>query len=353
MDNETITQFQNRILEWYEGSARTLPWRNNPSPYRVWISEIMLQQTRVDTVRPYFEKFIDALPTIEALAHTSDDKLLKLWEGLGYYSRARNLKRAANIILQKFSGQIPSDIKALESLPGIGPYSSGAIASIAFGARVPAIDGNVLRVMARVSANKGDITNRLVNKEIKELVNTLLPKERIGDFNQALMELGASICLPNGLPKCLQCPINFTCEGYHRDMVAMIPMKLKKKPRKIERKTVFVMKSEGRVALRQRPSEGLLSNLWELPHVEGHLSYEDCQSTLIEWSASVFKIIKLDKAKHIFTHMEWHMIGYLVLIETQIEDSSLVWATPKEIETVYSIPTAFKAYLEYFIFKDK
>lgn len=345
MKLDTITQLQNKLLEWYDGSARTLPWRDNPLPYRVWISEIMLQQTRVDTVKPYFENFMAELPTIQDLARVSDDKLLKLWQGLGYYSRAINLKKAANMILQNFGGEMPSDIEALKSLPGIGPYSSGAIASIAFGVRIPAVDGNVLRVMARVTANRGDITNRLVKKEIEVLVEELLPKTRIGDFNQALMELGAIICLPNGLPKCADCPLKFFCKGYNQDLVTEIPFKSKKKARKIENKTIFVIRYQDRIALRQRPHKGLLSKLWEFPHVAGHLSPEDCEKVVKEWNIKVRRVIPLDKSKHIFTHLEWHMIGYSVLAEGGQEGDEFVWATENDIEEKYSIPTAFKTYV--------
>ncbi len=347
MDIQYIAQFQSELLEWYDSSARILPWRNDPSPYRVWISEIMLQQTRVDTVKPYFERFMKAVPTIQDLADISEDQLLKLWEGLGYYSRAKNLKKAANVIMQEFGGQIPCDIERLKSLPGIGPYSSGAIGSIAFGIRVSAVDGNVLRVIARISANRGDITNRIVKKEIEDMVNQMLPMTRVGDFNQALMELGATICLPSGSPKCAACPVHALCDAHSQGIEDELPIKSKKKDRKIEHKTIFVIEYEGNIAIKQRPSEGLLSSLWEFPNVEGHLTYEESEKKLNEWGITLSEIMPMKNSKHIFTHLEWHMIGYYIPAQSIEENNQLVWVTREKIKEQYSIPTAFKAYLKF------
>ncbi|OGO77484.1 MAG: A/G-specific adenine glycosylase [Clostridiales bacterium GWB2_37_7] len=347
MDSQFITQFQNKLLEWYDSCARILPWRDNPTPYRVWISEIMLQQTRVDTVKPYFESFMKTVPTIQDLADISEDQLLKLWEGLGYYSRAKNLKKAANAIMQSFNGQIPSDLESLRSLPGIGPYSSGAIASIAFGARVAAIDGNVLRVMARIFANKGDIANRLVKKEIEDLVYELLPTSRVGDFNQALMELGATICLPNGNPKCAECLVNTLCKGYQKGFAAELPIKSKKKERKIEQRTIFIIEYKGTVAIRQRANKGLLSSLWEFPNEVGYLSCEESERKLKEWGITPSHISLSKTSKHIFTHLEWHMIGYYISAQSIQEDSQFIWVNREQVKEQYSIPTAFKAYVEF------
>ena len=346
MDFESIKQFQSKLLEWYDGNARVLPWRNNPSPYRVWVSEIMLQQTRVDTVKPYFERFMNAVPTIEELANIPEDELLKLWEGWGYYSRARNLKKAASSIMHYFEGQIPSDIESLQSLPGIGPYTSGAIASIAFGVRAPAIDGNVLRVVARITANNGDITNSSIKKEIEALVQELLPIERIGDFNQALMELGATICLPSGSPKCVECPVHSICRGFLEGIAGELPVKSKKKDRKVEQKTIFVIDYKGSIAIRQRANKGLLASLWEFPNEEGHLSSEESERKLRAWGITPCDIIPMKTSKHIFTHLEWRMIGYSVIAESIQENNSFIWATREKIKEQYSIPTAFKAYLE-------
>ena len=347
MDLQSIIQFRKSLLEWYDSSARILPWRDNPTPYRVWISEIMLQQTRVETVKPYFERFMGEVPTIQDLANISEDKLLKLWQGLGYYSRAKNLKKAANIIVQKFNGQFPADIESLKSLPGIGPYTSGAIASIAFGIKAHAIDGNVLRVMSRISANQGDITNLIIKKEIESIVNDVLPTERIGDFNQALMELGATICLPNGAPKCTECPVRFSCTGYHQGIAAELPVKSKKKERRIENRTIYLIEYKGNIAIRQRNNVGLLSSLWEFPNTEGHLSSAESEEKLKGWGITACQISPLKASKHIFTHLEWHMIGYYVSAQGIQDDFKYLWVTREQIQDQYSIPTAFKAYLNF------
>ncbi len=349
MNLDVITQFQDQLLQWYDQIARVLPWRNNPSPYRVWISEIMLQQTRVETVKPYFENFMKEVPTIQDLTSISDDKLLKLWEGLGYYSRAKNLKNAAKIIVEEMDGELPTNVEELLTLPGIGPYTSGAIASIAFGVRVPAVDGNVLRVMARVTANTGDIKNHKVKKEIEDIVTLILPEKRVGDFNQALMELGATVCMPKGLPKCDQCPIQFACEGYSQEIVSTIPLKTIKKSRKIECKTIFLINYKDNIALRQRPSEGLLSNLWEFPHVDGHMSHEECRAKMKKMDIVPNKITLLNNSKHLFTHLEWHMIGYLISTENVPENLEFIWATKGEVKDKYSIPSAFKEYTKMYL----
>ena len=344
MDLQYIEQFQKQLLNWYDGHARILPWRDQPTPYRVWISEIMLQQTRVDTVKPYFERFTEELPSIKELAEVPEDQLMKLWEGLGYYSRARNLKKAAVMIMDEFGGQLPSSFEELQSLPGIGPYTSGAIASIAFGSRVPAVDGNVLRVISRITANQGDIASSSVKKEIEELVRALLPEQRAGDFNQALMELGATVCLPNGLPKCDQCPVQTLCKGQQLGIATQLPVKQRKKKRRIEEKTVFVIEHKGKIAVRRRNEDGLLSGLWEFPNIEGHLFYAQAERKLREWEIAPAGILPMPNAKHIFTHLEWHMIGYYIQAEQVEENDAFVWATPTQLREQYSIPTAFKAY---------
>jgi len=304
----------------------------------------MLQQTRVDAVLPYFEKFMEEVPDIESLAKISDDRLLKLWQGLGYYNRAMNLKKAANLIMEKFGGNIPSDPEKLKALPGIGPYTAGAIASIAFQARVPAVDGNVLRVISRLTANTGDITKTTVKKEIEDWLWQALPSSRVGDFNQALMDLGANVCLPNGEPQCQKCPLQSLCEGYRLGIADAIPVKEKKKERMIEQKTVFLILYRDKIAIRQRPNKGLLSKLWEFPHVDGHLSGSECIETLKGWGMQPRRLIPLGSAKHLFTHREWHMIGYAVFAEKEEDDQGFIWASPQEIEKSYSVPSAYKFY---------
>lgn len=340
-----IKEFQKALLGWYAREARTLPWRDDPTPYKVWISEMMLQQTRVDTVIPYFDRFIADLPTVQALAEVGEDRLMKLWQGLGYYNRALNLKKAARIIMAEFSGIIPSSDKELQSLPGIGAYSAGAIASIAFGKRIAAVDGNVLRVMARITASPEDIADPKVKKQLGEFVSSLLPSTQNGDFSQALMELGAMVCLPNGEPKCAQCPVSRFCAALQKGLTAQIPPKSDKKQRKILKKTVFVIFCNGRYALRKREDSGLLPNLWEFPNMPGHLTELQCEEVLEDAGLRILKITAMKPAVHIFSHLEWHMTGYLVQARETDASAGWIWATQEEITHQYSIPTAFKAFL--------
>jgi A/G-specific adenine glycosylase len=352
MTQDRKIRFQNQLLNWYDEHARTLPWRDFPTPYRVWISEIMLQQTRVDTVKPYFKKFTQEVPTIEALANIAEDDLLKLWQGLGYYSRGLNLKKAAQLILEKFQGEVPKNIHDLKQLPGIGDYSAGAIASIAYGERASAVDGNVLRVMARITSNTGDILDPKVKKMIKETVEVLLPENRVGDFNQGLMELGATVCIPNGKPHCSNCPLANLCEAYQTGTVEIIPLKTPKKKRKIEKKTIFLLGFEDQIGIQRRKSEGLLPNLWEFPNEESHLTLQECEKHLKKWNMSIQEILPLPKSKHIFTHIEWDMIGYQVFLSSKGEELGITWTTPFDIKEKYAIPTAFKTYLK-FIMKEE
>jgi A/G-specific adenine glycosylase len=341
---QEVSQFQHSLLLWYDEHARCLPWRETPSPYRVWISEIMLQQTRVETVRPYFERFIEELPTVQALAGADEQALLKLWEGLGYYSRARNLQKAARVLIEKFGGVMPSDINDLKQLPGIGPYTAGAVASIAFGVRTPAIDGNVLRVIARLTACDEDIGNRVVKTRIEGSVNELLPLTRVGTFNQALMELGATVCLPGGAPQCRVCPVREQCTGHALGIAEQLPVKAKKPTRRIEEKTVFIIICDGKIAIKQRPGKGLLAGLWELPNTSGTLTPEQCAQVLRGWGISFTKLEALEKAKHIFTHIEWLMQGYRVYVSGCGAGEALTWVTPEELTQGFVLPSAFNAF---------
>ena len=339
-------KFQSQLMQWYKTEARVLPWRSDPNPYYVWISEIMLQQTRVDTVIPYFLRFVANVPTVQALAGLEEERLLKLWQGLGYYNRALNLKKAAQMIVEKFGGSIPSDMKDLMSLPGIGVYTAGAISSIAFGKAVPAIDGNVLRIIARNTASSKDIGDPKTKKEFEPLVIELLPSENPGDFNQALMDLGATICLPNGEPKCGECPVSGFCEAYKKNLTSEIPVISDKKARRIEKKTVLLISYNGKYALRKRDENGLLPNLWEFPNVEGHLTEEQCSHILKELGIVAGEITALPPSKHIFTHLEWHMKGYFIRVSEFQDVSAFVWVTKEEIKNRYSIPTAFQSFIK-------
>lgn len=333
------------LLEWYEKQARILPWRSEPEPYRVWVSEIMLQQTRVEAVKPYFARFMEALPTVKALADCPEDELLKLWEGLGYYNRVRNMQKAAKVVVQEYDGVIPADFEKLLKLPGIGAYTAGAIASFAFGIPVPAVDGNVLRVITRLTADESDIAKDSVKKEISEKVGKIIPKDRAGDFNQALIELGAIVCVPNGPAKCNECPVAHLCEAKQREIVDEFPKKAPKKPRVIEEKTVLLLKDGDQVAIRKRPKKGLLAGLYELPNVEGHLSEDEVLNLVKSYGLSPLFIKKLEDSKHIFTHKEWHMTGYAIRVEELEGDADgMIFAERENIEECYPIPSAFAAY---------
>lgn len=330
-------QLSKRLLHFYDHSKRVLPWRDNKNPYYIWISEIMLQQTRVETVIPYFERFISELPTIESLAVVEEDRLMKLWQGLGYYSRARNLQKAAIKVLSDFNGELPNNKKDLESLAGIGPYTSGAILSIAFEQKVAAVDGNVLRVFSRVFQIEEDIKDVKTKKRIKDLVEGSLPSKRNGDYNQAIMELGATICRPNGRPLCEECPLEEVCEANKHSMQMVLPFQTRNKKRRIENKTVFIYTCKNKVAIRKRPNHGLLASLYEFPNVEGHIPKS-------EISEDGLQVKKLSKAKHIFSHIEWHLIGYEIQVSQEADE--YLWVTKEQLQNEYSIPTAFKKYVQ-------
>lgn len=365
---ERLEQLPAPLLSWYDSSRRILPWRETPSPYRVWISEIMLQQTRVEAGKAYFERFMEVLPNVFALANVSDQQLMKLWEGLGYYSRARNLKKAAGVVMERFGGEIPGSYEELLKLPGIGPYTAGAVSSIAFGRKAPAVDGNVLRVLSRILASEKDIADGATKREMEGLVLSVMPEARPGDFNQALMELGAMVCLPNGAPKCVEdgtaCPAAGFCRARLEDRWAELPVKKVKKERRIEEKTVLIllMPNGEKAALQKRPDKGLLAGLHELPNVEGFLTPEQVKAILADWGLSTVEVRELPEAKHIFSHVEWRMKGYRIRLAEETaaaqrefgrsplslatEAQGLVWISQKELAEDYALPSAFGAFRE-------
>ena len=350
MTEETsLEQIVMPLLSWYDGHARVLPWRENTAPYRVWVSEIMLQQTRVEAVKPFFERFMKALPDVSALAACPEDELLKLWEGLGYYNRVRNMQKAAQVIMTEYSGEFPADFEKLLALPGIGSYTAGAISSIAFGIPMPAVDGNVLRVISRVKASYEDVLKQSVKNAMEAEIRELIPKERAGDFNQALIEIGAIVCVPNGKAKCEECPLAFCCRAKAKGIVDELPKKKAKKERRIEDRTVLILKDGDRVAIRKRPAKGLLAGLYELPNLDGNLSEQQVLEKVKEWGLSPLRILPLAGAKHIFSHVEWHMTGYAVSLEEtdHMEQSGFLFIETKETESSYPIPAAFAAYAEY------
>ena len=331
------------LLSWYDAGHRDLPWRSEPAPYRVWVSEIMLQQTRVEAVRGYFSRWMNALPDIPALAAADEVVYTKLWEGLGYYSRVRNLHRAAVLLCEEYGGELPADYDRLLALPGVGEYTAGAVASIAFGLPVPAVDGNVLRVAARLDNDFTPITDAKFKKQTRERFAALMPSDRPGDLNQSLMELGATVCLPNGAPRCDDCPIQHLCEGFHRGNAAVLPLRAAKKARRVENRTVLVVRCGQLVGLRQRPKKGLLAGLWELPSLDGHLSPDELRAALTEMDWSVRKLLSLRPAKHIFTHVEWHMNG--VYVELDAPAPALTFVTPAELRDAYALPSAFRSFV--------
>lgn len=353
--NETLklTDIPKPLLKWYDENKRVLPWREDATPYRVWVSEIMLQQTRVEAVKPYFERFMEALPDIGALAEASEDRLLKLWEGLGYYNRVRNLQKAARQVMGEYGGRMPAEYEELLRLTGIGSYTAGAISSIAYGRPVPAVDGNVLRVLARVREDERLITNGGVKNAVEEELRAAMPKDRPGDFNQALMELGACICIPNGAPLCHGCPLSRICRAHADGVETEFPKKEGKKPRKVEEKTVLVIRDENRAALHKRPKKGLLAGMYEFPMLEGYRTVDEIAAYLSENGIRALRIQALEDAKHIFTHREWHMRGYMVRVDelehgTPGRDSrNWLFAEPSETEEKYPVPSAFSAYTKY------
>ncbi len=343
MKDNSIKEIVEPLLDWFSKKARVLPWRDNPSAYRVWVSEIMLQQTRVEAVKPYFERFIQVLPDVKSLACIPEEELLKLWEGLGYYNRVRNMQKAACIMVEKYGGSLPEDYNELLSLPGIGEYTAGAIASIAFGIPKPAVDGNVLRVFARLEENQGEINNPLVKREITGLVERLMPKPFAGAFNQALMELGAVVCLPNGIPLCEECPVRFYCGAYKNKTVMQYPKKAVKKERKVENRVVFLLICQDKIALRKRPAKGLLASLWEFPQEEGLLKGNYAEEMLSRWKLEAYHLEALPKSKHIFTHIEWHMEGICASVKDTRDEFR--WVSAEELTESYAVPSAFRTYL--------
>lgn len=353
------------LLRWFTGHARVLPWREEPTPYRVWVSEIMLQQTRVEAVKPYFERFTKALPDVQALAECPEDELLKLWEGLGYYNRVRNMQKAAIQVMEEYDGELPAEYDELLNLKGIGHYTAGAIASIAYGKSVPAVDGNVLRVITRVTADDTDIMKQSFRGQMEnallavmqdigiptELMEQLPRKNVPGALNQALMELGATVCIPNGIPLCGQCPWMDVCLARKEGCIAQIPVKSKAKARKIENRTVLILRDGDKVAIRKRPDKGLLAGLYELPNIEGSLTPEEVLARVKEMQYVPIRIQELAEAKHIFSHIEWHMKGYAILVEEaglgeEVQDD-LIFVEAEDASTSYAIPAAFAAYAKY------
>lgn len=338
-------KFPALVIEWFRQNGRVLPWRIGRDPYRIWISEIMLQQTRIETVIPYYHRFLSAIPDIKSLADIPEDVLLKLWEGLGYYSRARNLKKAAQRLVSDYNGTLPEEPNQLVKLPGIGDYTAGAIASIAYGKPAPAVDGNVLRVLSRVLASERDIAQPSTKKDLTEALRAVYPMGKsAGDLTEGIMEIGERVCIPNGVPLCTVCPLREICVAQQLKVTDTIPVKSPKPERKKVKMSVFLLCCDGKYALRKRGDEGLLAGMWEFYHTSGHLSPQEARSFLEEEGFSPEDVIPCGRAKHVFTHLEWHMAGYFVPCREMRED--LVWKTPETIEGEYALPGAFRYFKE-------
>lgn len=331
------------LLDWFSACQRILPWRENQDPYRIWVSEIMLQQTRVEAVIPYYHRFLQRLPNIQALADCPEEELLKLWEGLGYYNRVRNLQKAAKVMVEEYGGEFPRTWEQVRSLPGIGDYTAGAICSIAFDQPTPAVDGNVLRVLSRITDDHRDVTQNAVKQDFTEQLRQVYPQGRCGDFTQSLMELGAIVCLPNGMPLCDKCPVREMCLGYERNTFLELPVKPPKKARRKEQRTILILSCQGKYALQKRPDKGLLAGLWEFPNLEGKYTKSQLSAWLAEQGMESLEITAGEKAVHIFSHIEWQMSSFHIRLADPAP--RYAWADRKELEEIYSLPSAYSAFL--------
>ncbi len=331
------------LLPWYGKYKRELPWRADREPYHIWLSEIMLQQTRVEAVKGYYARFLDRLPTVEALSNADDEVLHKLWEGLGYYSRVRNLKKAARQIMTVHAGVFPRDYECIRALPGIGDYTAGAICSICYDLPTPAVDGNVLRVAARLTNDETPIDTLAFKKQVQAELAAIYPAEA-GAFTQALMELGATLCGPNWKPRCGECPCGAFCGAYAAGNPERLPVKSPKKQKRVETYTVFLLSCEGKLALEKRPDSGLLAGLWQFPNVSGHLEPEAALDLLSQRGLQPRELLRQTEKKHIFTHIRWEMRG--IWVEVDQAAAPYLWLTRQEVEAHAALPTAFRQFLE-------
>lgn len=332
------------LLTWYEANHRQLRWRQTKNPYEIWISEIMLQQTRVEAVKGYYDRFLERLPDIESLATVEEDVLLKLWEGLGYYNRARNLQKAALQIMEQYDGIFPDAYEQVLELKGIGEYTAGAICSICYDAPTPAIDGNVLRVMMRLANCTDNIDNMRTRKNARKQLTVLYETGDCGRLTQAWMELGAVVCIPNGAPKCVECPLQGMCEAYAKRTYMELPVRNKKKARRVEDKTVFVLHDGDQYAIHKRKNSGLLAGMWEFYHIDGILDAGQAVSYIAREGFEPVSIEREIPYTHVFSHVEWRMRAYF--IECRKKKESLQWVERNQLEEEYALPTAFKAFLE-------
>ena len=335
-----------QLLDWYHINKRDLPWRHTMNPYYIWISEIMLQQTRVEAVKEYYVRFIDRLPTLYDLATIEEDVLLKLWEGLGYYSRVRNMQKTAKILIEKGYKNLPNTRDELLSLPGIGEYTAGAILSISFDKPSVSIDGNVYRVLGRYYKIEESISKRSTYYIYEKYILHILPSNNAGDFTQSFMDLGSLICTPKS-PRCEECPLRKGCLSFKSGEVLLYPKKDKKKDKKVVEMTVFLYIYKNKVAIRKRENKGLLASLYEFPNINQIVSEIDIENQLIDENVSYYSVSKIGDAEHIFSHVIWNMTGYKVVLKKPIVD--YLWVTKEEICQFYSIPSAFAYFCDSFL----
>ena len=332
------------LIPWYEAHKRELPWRQDREPYHVWLSEIMLQQTRVEAVKEYYRRFVTALPTIPDLAEAPEEQILKLWEGLGYYNRVRNLQKAAQTICADYTGVFPSEYAQIRRLSGIGDYTAGAIASICFDAPTPAVDGNVLRVYSRLLADDANIDLQTTKKRITGKLQETYPRKNPGIATQALMELGATVCVPNGAPRCDVCPVAEICQARKQDTWRNLPVRSEKKKRKIVDKTVFILLTEDTVALHKRSASGLLAGMWEFPNVDVKLDKQEAVTQVTGWQTEPVDLLMQTSYTHIFSHVEWHMTAYY--IRCRKTNKKWKWVTKESLDETYELPSAFRPFRE-------
>lgn len=356
MDKTVISPEDARTLcIWYEANRRDLPWRDTGDPYHVWVSEIMLQQTRIEAVREKYIRFISELPDIASLAACDDDRLMRLWEGLGYYSRVRNLKRCAEVLVREYNAALPEDYNTLLQLPGIGPYTAGAIAAIAFHQPAMAVDGNVLRILARLSGCRDDIRQIQTKNELTALLQDIRQFDcDPASFSQGLMELGQTVCLPGGKPHCGQCPWQYRCQAFRHDLCDEIPYRSRLKKRRITERTLLIIRDGSRFLLHRRPDSGLLAGLYEFPGYDSHLSRKEASAAVESLSLHPLRIRELPASVHVFTHLEWHMTAYEIMVEqiSSLPDESYVTVTKKELAHL-AVPSAFKTYIDWYSLRDQ
>lgn len=329
---ENKQAFREALLTWYQAEKRDLPWRRTSNPYYIWVSEVMLQQTRVDTVIPYYERFIEKYPTMAHLAEADEDELLKMWEGLGYYSRARNLQTGVKEVVETYGGMVPTNRKEISTLKGVGPYTAGAVLSIAFGVPEHAVDGNVMRVLSRIVLIEEDITIPRTKRIFEDVVMDLIDQQDPSSFNQGLMELGATICTPK--PKCLLCPVRDYCAAFHEGRQEELPVRTKKKKGKVIPVGSFAIQNEqGEWLLRQRPESGLLARLWEFPMVELTTKRSAQETLLAEHRIKITSIEDIMDFKHIFTHLTWDVKSYYGKLQTkELASDKFKFFSAEEVE---------------------